>query len=324
MAKKKAPKANAYGMEAYAEEQERIAEELHKEMYTGTNDDGANPPLEPSEDTPPVDDPEDTPPEPTEPKPEPPVDDFKHKYEVLQGKYNTEVARMGMELSEVLEREAALQGELDKYKKTTKPDEPLTRDDTFDGDEDVQLVKEDYPSLYSAFTKIAKKTAADVVGEVVKKVDTVETHVVAMNRNDYWQALDTAMADWREINHNPEFSLWLKEKEKYTGVPKEVLLGNAFNTFDVAKTLEFFKDFKATKGPAPAPAASEEEEEEDIAPPTSKGGVPPPASRQTNLIKRSEIAEFYKKRQRGAFSDEDAAKIEAKFIRAIQEGRVVN
>jgi hypothetical protein len=239
---------------------------------------------------------------------EPPEDDFKHKYNVLKGKYDAEGSRSNEMLSKVMAENERLKLALGVPAQST--------DDHFTGDaSDMEITsfKKEYPSLAKGIEALTKK----VISESVK--DTHEL-IGQSRRETYVSKLDDTVADWRAINDDPEFIKWLQAKDKYTGATKHQLLTSAWNNFNLEASKAFFEDYKAEKGMTSSPRKSEDTF--DLSPDTSGGTMP--VKSQKGFISKDEISTFYRDRAMGKFtgSEADAEKIEAKIMRAVKEGKV--
>ena len=238
-----------------------------------------------------------------------PEDDFKHKYNVLKGKYDAEGNRSNEMLSKVM-------SENERLKLALGVTPTNTADDHFTGDAselEITSFKKEYPSLAKGIEALTKK----VIAESVK--DTHEL-IGQSRRETYVSKLDDTVADWRVINDDPEFMKWLQVKDKYTGATKHQLLTSAWNNFNLDATKSFFEDYKSEKGMTSSPRKSEDTF--DLAPDTSGGTMP--VKSQKGFISKDEISTFYRDRALNRFtgSEADAEKIEAKIFRAVKEGKV--
>ncbi len=256
--------------------------------------------------------------------------DYKHKYEVLQGKYNTELGRANDMLSKTLTDNERLKLALG-VSSTDSSDEHFSDD----LEPEITTIKKEYPSLAKGIEALAKRVVADSMKETI---NTVNANTELGRRETYVSKLDSVVPDWRTINDDPDFIKWLQTKEKYTGVTKHQLLMNAWNTFNTDATKAFFEDYKKEIGLEDNSDIDNDNEDstfrdkpknkkvknEDIALDNSSDSIPKNATSKKNIISQAEISKFYRDRAMGKFSgtEEEAAKLEAKILRAVQEGRV--
>jgi hypothetical protein len=255
-------------------------------------------------------------------------ENFKHKYEVLQGKYNTEIPRLQAELSAALiEKERlANRGVDDPIKKAvdTKVDEL---------EEEIKGLQEEYPNLFKGFDALITKRVNESLRPLQSTVDTVVESSARSEHQKYLDSLDRDMPAWRDINKSPEFKEWLNIKDRYSGVERLGLLSNAYRAFNVTLTKAFFEDFANEKGiklegnsaPNVEVHARKREDSFDITPSGAPSNAAPKGNK-TGGVTREDIQTLYKDRATGRFvgTEEDFLKAEAKIFKAMQEGRVRN
>jgi hypothetical protein len=278
------------------EDAERKANELWEKQYGKTVKPATDPNIEPLEDetpaqvkpdetppeTPPETEPEETPAPEQEPEPEPaplpPAEDFKHKFEVLQGKYNAEVPGMAYELAQARQEIKELKA---KPKEEPKPEPKLN----LETDEKLKAFKAEYPDVFEAVEKLNKAFIQESLSKIDEKLNRVEktvgtvTETFGQNERERFKAdldKDTDVGkDWRVVNKEKEFIGYLQTKDVYTGKTKHELLTDAWNRMDSDATLQFFKDFKATKSSKPAPKSKGTDvDPKKIDPPKGGSGGP--------------------------------------------------
>lgn len=216
-------------------------------------------------------------PEP-EAKPEPKQDtDWKHKYSVLQGKYDAEVPRLTADLRESKQDVRSLQDQLRKLEMTiatmqevNKPKADAPSTDLISQEEIDQFG----PDLIDLVNRVAKQAVAPYVdqrvGEVKKDLRQVGESVASQQetmaksaREKLFERLDSSVEGWRTINKQAEFVGWLNQVDEFSGQPRGVLLRAAFDKNDADRVVKFFKGFQKehaveTSDPeADAPAANE-------------------------------------------------------------------
>lgn len=246
-------------------------------------------------------------------------DGFEQKYNVLRGKYDKEVGRMSDMLSQTMAEKEALRVQLETASRSATP--APTRDDHFfgEGDPNIQSLIKDYPSLAKGIEAYAKK----LVGSSLNETKAEVIQATNLNRREtYDSRLTSLVPDWQKLNEDPGFIDWLKKRDKYTGATRHQLLLDSWERFDVERSKAFFEDYvEETGGTKPTKS---EEKVYGLTPDTSGGNVPAKGNAAKGYITRDQISEFYRDRAQGKFkgSDEDAAKIEAKIVRAVKEGKV--
>ena len=246
-------------------------------------------------------------------------DGFEQRYNVLRGKYDKEVGRMSDMLSQTMAEKEALRIQLETASRSANP--ATTRDDHFFGENDpnIQSLIKDYPSLAKGIEAYAKK----LVGSSLNETKAEVIQATNLNRREtYDSRLTSLVPDWQKLNEDPGFIDWLKKRDKYTGATRHQLLLDSWERFDVERSKAFFDDYVEETGGAKL--TKSEEKVYGLTPDSSGGNVPPKGSAAKGIITRDQISEFYRDRAQGKFkgSEEDAAKIEAKIVRAVKEGKV--
>lgn len=156
-----------------------------------------------------------------------------------------------------------------------------------------------------------------VVAEVSKRVDALGEVVAQTATERFDTALTKAVADWQEINLDPQFS-------EFLGPYGLKALNEAYGNRDVEGTAKFFRDYKVITGKhvtAPAEPPASQKLESLIAPSKTKSASPAPASKPTFTTADWESA--FELNRRGKLSDADLETFEKEFFKAQQEGRVI-
>lgn len=151
--------------------------------------------------------------------------------------------------------------------------------------------------------------------------------------------LDRDVPNWREINDNPKWKMWLRLRDLYSGEIRQRLLDKASQAADAPRIVAFFKGFindEAAMGstdlapqpepPAPpAPRTPAVPLESLTAPGRAKpAGGEQPSSAEKPVFTRAQIAEFYASVRRGAFVGREVEKDrqEREIFAAQREQRV--
>ena len=245
-------------------------------------------------------------------------EDFKHKYEVLQGKYNAEMGRMNELLSATLSERAKAESQ-----KTDSVDQNAD-----DEDEAIAQLFEEFPTIAKGMQAFAKKEIKAKLAPTESRINELAEATNTVVANDYLESLDVAMPQWREIKDKPEFAQWLGQTDRYTGVSKMRLLQGADAQKNTKAVTAFYEDFARESGLLNDEGAASRDSEatpqpkKNIAPLTSQNLAPSTGSK--GIITRAEITQFYKDRALGKYSgsEEDAAKTEGRIMKAVREGKV--
>lgn len=183
-------------------------------------------------------------------------EDWKHKYEVLKGKYDNEVPRLSFELAQANRMIAEMRQELESLKTKIprveeKPQAPQELSK-------LRQFKEEYPDIFDGVQtlieeavneKLAKKLE-ETVKPISQEISTVKDNLGKTERERYLMALDSDPhigKVWRTINEDPAFIQWLQEPEPFSGISKYQLLMDAWNNMDAQRTIRFFKEYQASR-----------------------------------------------------------------------------
>jgi hypothetical protein len=212
---------------------------------------------------------------------------------------------------------------------STAPANPFS-DSMEEADQTIEFLKAQYPDAYPGIEALIAKKAAEVLRPVT---DNVNRAAAEIKGERYMRELDSKMPNWRAVNDAPEFAAWLKTPDRYTGATRYELLDDAYKKGDASRTLAFFEDFVSVHQPQqpqspppqpspPQPSPPRQYADTDTYP--SNAGSPAPSTQEKGIVNRSDIDRFYKDRASGRFigTEEDVAKIESRFFRAIKEGKV--
>jgi hypothetical protein len=288
---------------------------------------------------------QETPPEP--PAPEPPAgpppapapaaDDWQHKFQTLQGKYNAEVPGLRSQV-------AQLQQQIDELK-AAKPATPTPTEEapapakTLITDEDTETYGDD---LIDLMRRVVRETDAGekarLTGEIADlrkqmaaqatQVETVAGNVADERRATYFTDLLKAVPDYEAIDATDEFKTWLLQADEFSGLIRNEILQTAYHAYDVGRTAKVFNQYTAQATPPPPPPPPPVTPQDELA-----SQVSPGQSRSTSVDTPddgqkvwtvAEIDTFYKAVGRGDFRGQqaEAQRIEADIDRALLEGRV--
>lgn len=309
------------------EEAERQAEELMKSLTSKE---------ESSEETPDqTDEKEETPPAALG---TPPVDEntqqevdpveeirkLKAAQATLEGKYNAEVPRLNSELNDYRVRNAELMAELAEMR-SRKAAEPPPAPEVEPAE--IAKFKEEYPEISTHVDAFVQAQLKKMQKDFDKKVDTIRSEALTTKSDSFFDRLDLAVPDWKQLDTDADFVNWLGTTEKYARKTRKELLNEAVREGDLAGVTTFFNDYKAEKGTVTDPPAPAKKPIEKFASPgKSAGRGAPAASADEGFIKRSDVKDFYAKLNKGGFRgrEKEAEAYEAKINAALAAGKIIN
>lgn len=271
-----------------------------------------------------------TPQETQEEAPSPPQqvdEDYKHKYEVLKGKYDAEVPRLNQRLNETLKLVDELRQELltlrqAKAQEEQRPPSKQSILEALKQDPNIQFISHEYPDVWKGVESAISKVTEYTIGEIAKlqeKLSNTESRAIKTERDRFYDTLDLLCKDWESINVSPEFEAWLEVKDRYTGKTRRQLLLDAYNNFDAHTAANFFNDFLSEQ----KRIKEKPKETLNVAPKAKPSPTPEPKA-GVEYIDALEIEKFYRDLNNGLYRgrEEEARKLEAKYEKAMVEGRI--
>lgn len=237
-------------------------------------------------------------------------DKWEARYKTLNGKYSAEVPRLHAALKERESTLKSLTDEVEALKRSVSK-ESLVKP------EEVQEYGEPLVDLMRRAAR-EEMSAKDAELESLKrKVDSFEVKTVANNEASFYENLASNVPDWMAINDDPAFHAWLAEYDDLTGYQRQQILSEAEGKRDAVRVAKFFNTYKQVQNKTAASASNSLESQ--VAPVSSKADVPQQGKK---LWTRAEVADFYARSRRGAFTEAQADAIETDIQLALGEGRI--
>lgn len=307
------------------------AEDLIKALNEPPAPPPGDPPLAPPAPPPPA--PPAPPPSPPPPQPE----NWEHKYNVLKGKYDSEIAQLSGQLNMASDRIGSLERLLANMSQQPpqqmQPAAPAPGQRLVTPEEEQEYGR----GMVDFVTRAARDAWGPERAQMQQTIDNLSAQLRQTGatvqqdaRSRTEQALDQNVPDWRVINSSPAFLAWLAQPDVFSGHPRMQLLREAYEKNDSGRVQKFFTTFKqedsATNPTAllpPAPLAPQVDPATLVAPGAPRGGSPgADAPGGKRLWTQREIAEFYDQKRRGKVPADEAARVERDIINASAEGRV--
>ena len=231
---------------------------------------------------------------------------WRHRFDVLQGKYNAEVPALRKEINTLNEKvsttdrssESAAQRAHEAVAELTEAE-----------------VEEFGPDLVS----LIKRVVGNIGGsEDVEGIKSDISQLKDERQQDatarFWTDLEMQVPDFRAINADSAFHGWLAEYDPLSGKTRQDLLVSAQQALDPYRVAAIFKSFSGAGQKATQPAIPDDQ----IHPRQARSAAPEP--QQGKIWAREEITRFY--REKGGYSKEEAAAIEADIFAAQSQGRI--
>jgi hypothetical protein len=262
--------------------------------------------------------------------------DWEQRYQTLQGKYNSELPELRGQIRSLQDLIASMQ-RADTRAAEVKRSAPTVPP------EDVDAYGQD---LITASQRWAEAHLNSRFADYERRLSQVETGGEQLARHTAAQGvesqLDRQIANWREINVDPKFIMWLDQTDPFTGQKRQTLLNDAYGAGDSPRTIAFFRAYlneqtavtpangagirpTHTNGGAPPPGAERLPLAELAVPGRGREAAPPaPGAPDRRNWTNSDIAAFYDAKTRGRWAgrEADAAAIEQDIFAAMREGRI--
>lgn len=266
-------------------------------------------------------------PEPPQVPPAPAEVDWQHRYNSMEGRVKKQDAVINSLLSQVQQ--------LSEPRPHPQLQDPPKR--TFITDEERKVYGDD-------FFDVVQRKALETVQPHIERL-AAENHQLRQRlgkdeARTVYQVLDGEIANWRDINIDPEFIQWLSLPDRYTRMVKAGLLKQAFADGNAGQVLEFFRGFleehpefggQQNAAPQVAPAAPAPKRQasvqlKDLAAPgkvrPAPGGTQVPV--EPAVITNKDLDRFYADVRRGRWDGrpQEKAVEEARLHAAVRDGRV--
>ena len=242
---------------------------------------------------------------------------WEQRFNVLQGKYNTEVPALQQENRTLKAQIDTLNQQLANSSAQSGKAAELA--DTLDAnlsDEEMDLVG---PELVSVIKKLISGNQSTVNPS---ELETLKGKVERFERNEqehtqatFWATVNSRFPNWKELQDTKEGLAYLSGIDQQTGHIRNDLLQAAAGQFDAATVVRMFQEIEAlTKGKREIPANKQQ-------PVTSRNSSQAPGE-QKHIWSRAEITQFYTDKTQGRYKPDEAAQLEADIFAAQAEGRV--
>lgn len=211
---------------------------------------------EPTNPEPPRNQPAD-PPKPADPNP----DDWRHKYDVLRGKYDSETAELRESVhnltnlvaqqSEMIENLAA------KNREPAAPAQaapvvsadfkPISTDDFVSYGDEIVALAEGFNQQQQIIQQLSDQLKKVAAGGGNDRLSRVEKMVHRTASDKYMDAMDQAVPKWREINNSSDFKGWLGTVDPVSGYRYNEMLRYAVDNLNHDQAIAIFKRYAFDK-----------------------------------------------------------------------------
>lgn len=242
-----------------------------------------------------------------------------HKFNVLQGKYNSEVAPLQRENAQLKATVTDLEARLEKLEQGTGGDLPPITEDI------PPEIKEMYGDDLLAFIDSrAQLHARRESGAAVKPVQTqfqnFQQSQMQSRQEAFWGEIAKAHPDWEQINQLDAWINFCAQVIPEVGVERQFVIDQAVRRNDPQPIIAALKAFKAlgTRG------NQQQFQHREV--PSDGGTGPRPVPEGAPRLKESEIAQFYQDLALGKVyrgREQEAKDFEAKIRAANEAGTII-
>jgi hypothetical protein len=246
---------------------------------------------------------------------------WQHRFNVLQGKYNSEIQVLRQEVSDlkgtITERDRRI-AELEQQ-------QPKGGADSGVSDDQLEQFKATYgEDLVDFVTRMVDQRApakADSgnTQEIAQRLEQLENEKQQDAQARFWMQLEQAVPNLREVNADPGFHNFLAQLDPDTGQQRQESLNQAQQNLDAKAVADIFKLYMDQAGQGAKRSVPRSIPDDQVEPRTAKATEAPQGQR---MWTGQEISQFYRDKTAGRYGAEEAQRLEADIFAAQREGRV--
>lgn len=242
--------------------------------------------------------------------------DWKKRFSSLSSTHASTVAELKQAQAAAKQRESELLERLEALEQKPNDRSYLSEDElTLFGEDNLNVVER-------VAEQMAERKLAVLQQQQERERERAEAErqaqIAATERHTtFKQQLKNAVEDFDRIDNDKGFEAWLKAPDMYSGVPRVELLQRAYQSSDVGRVAQFYRDYVSeTRKPDPRENLVQPRQSGAPAPdgPTPKGRIWTEADRK----------KFYHDKAMGRFQNdpETARALENDLFAAMREGRI--
>lgn len=262
-------------------------------------------------------------------------DEWKHKYEVLQGKYNAEVPRLNAEVR-LLKTETdaykvhmgELQRQMEDVLKSSNPSSPSVADADI---ESIKSIEEQYGSEFvGKLRNLFNKEFQNTLKPYNEKLADIEARQNRSAWDTYFNAISSRIPNWQSINRDPAFIEWLSNnRQQFSNKSYMDILRDSHAMADTHAVVKIFETYLTSINTTPVDAATPStppnrgDLESMVSPGKSKTNTTP-VRQNDEFVSVAKIEQFYDDLRRGKYAGKEieARKLDEFYTQAVASGRV--
>jgi hypothetical protein len=265
----------------------------------------------------------------------PPDETFKTKYDVLKGKYDSEVPRLHHELKELKQMVFERLGDAAK-----KVEQPEVKADLIA--ERLTKFKEEYGEEFVEMQRMfARMEAEELINKRVQpvqdQVSTVEeTQIKAAQQNFVGYLNENVTGDWSGINEafhalkenkqpsDQKAASFLMQREPTSGLTYQQIMAYHNDNWDADGLAAVFNTFLGSAAPPAAPVKVKQPNpaQQAIVAPSRTTHTTPPAQSDKRIWTEATMNEFYKADRMNKYSSDESTALWEDLTSALKEGRI--
>jgi hypothetical protein len=242
---------------------------------------------------------------------------WRHRAELMAGKYEAELPRYA-------EENRQLKARLAELELAPQPQAPVAEAKPFAPPQEViDKYGEDFVADMVKLMPSAQMPQSNAELDSLKaEIARLKAAEAESSFSKFKAELATAAPQWEALNEDKEFNIWLDGIDMASGAPRRELFNNAVAQGDLQRTAYFFNSFggqnqswaESQKQPEPqVPPA-----EHYMSPQHSKAQSAPQGKK---VWTSAEVAAFYDDVRKGRVAEDVATRIEQDIFSAQREGR---
>jgi hypothetical protein len=281
---------------------------------------------------------------PPQPEPEVPPEEWRNRFLAMQGRFQ----RAEQMMAQMGDQVHHLQSENASLRSTTAPAQPLPQG--------TLLTEDEMRDYGPEFIDVVRRAATEIAAPLHAQIQDLQGrlgHVQQETGNAFLTRMNATVGglipNWQDLNRDPRFVQWVQLPDIYSGVMRQQLMQDAWNSGDAHRVAAFFRAFLAEEAAVDPRASARPPQQPQPASP--QPGIPPavpgvplgtrlsldqlaaPGRAQSSaqmpadkpMYTAQDITRFYTECAAGKWRTREAerAAIDADIIAAQHEGRII-
>lgn len=268
--------------------------------------------------------------------------DWKSRFKVLQGKYDSEVPALAGQLRSLRIQNTELLNEVTALKEAQdqKPEPtPSTQHSYEVNTETLEDYGPEFSQLATQHNKLVERngqleTELQDIRQRLSGQEQAQVQQQAAQANRLFiSKLDELLPEWKAVNEEAAFDDWLLATNRKDSFVRSAEQGDAEYVATIMRMYQDQNNQKTTEDTAKSQQQAQQRIEQQVTPTTSTVPAPTEETPQGRVWRMNEVNSFYDQLARGRFpfnmgdvvvsSYEDATRIDADITRAGAENRIV-